>query len=66
MESEVKESIDAEQPNAKIHYCKLILANEDEWKRHLEDVMKNKGEKSTEDLLEEALRFDFKYDLIEI
>ena len=65
MQLDTEESIDAEQPTAETRHGEWVMLNQDEFDRHLEDVMKNRGEKTMEDLLEEALHFRFKYGFIE-
>lgn len=44
---------------------KLCIENSDEWVQHLEDVARNKDGKTEEELLNEALAFDFVFRLIE-
>lgn len=46
-------------------YCRTaVISNEGEWKEHLAKVVKSSESKTQEELLEEALTFDFKFDFI--
>lgn len=53
-----------------IYHCRLVMANEDEWLKHVDDVVERNNnaeeyeKKSDEELVVEACKFDFKWDTI--
>ena len=40
---------------------KIEWINQDEWLKHLDNVIKNRGSKTDEELILEASAFDFKF-----
>lgn len=53
-----------------IYHCHLVIANEDEWFKHVDDVVERNNnaeghkKKTSDELLSEACRFAFEWDTV--
>ncbi len=48
----------------KTYYFHAIVTNWDEWEERAKELLKNRGSKTDDEILEEIVKFDYKLDFI--